>query len=202
MRNLLLINIFGIFGLGARREINFLASSVPVVQVSNAGAKVGRESPTITSQHSFNPPATEQHLQPTQIRSQSPTSNGINLSPDISQVSSDSSQSNDVNSSLNGSLGNEEEWHPDQVETELNCVERGSLFGQEVLVEGGGRCHSGRVCAVGRISHQAIKDGPGGSENVRRWPVWWLVECHVGLLGFPGCQGRCVSWVETMEGVG
>jgi hypothetical protein len=44
MRTLLLINKLGIIDLGARREINFLASDIPVVQVPDAHGEVGRES--------------------------------------------------------------------------------------------------------------------------------------------------------------
>ena len=109
------------------------------------------------------------------------------MSPDVSQVASNSSQSHNINSSLNGSLGDEEERHPDQIEAELDSVECSALLGQEVLVEGGGSCHPGGVCAVGRVTHQAVKNGPGGAENIWRRAVGWLLECHVGLLAFFGC---------------
>ena len=44
MRNLLLINKLGILGLSAGREVNLLAGGVPVVQVSDTSAEVGRKS--------------------------------------------------------------------------------------------------------------------------------------------------------------
>lgn len=44
MRNLLLINKLGILGLSAGREVNLLAGRVPVVQVSDTSAEVGRKS--------------------------------------------------------------------------------------------------------------------------------------------------------------
>lgn len=51
---LLLINILGILGLGAWREIDLLAGNVPVVQVAHTRAEVGREAP-IYSVRNLNP---------------------------------------------------------------------------------------------------------------------------------------------------
>ncbi len=41
---------------------------------------------------------------------------------------------------------------------------------------------------VGCVAHEAIEDGPGRAEDLRWWAVGWLLEGHVGLLGFFCCR--------------
>lgn len=88
--------------------------------------------------------------QPCQIRHQSPRRHFVHLAPDVGQVAGHAGQEDDVGGGFDGPLELEEEWHPDQVQAELDRVEgcallfgsnEGEMFSWVVLgqdVEGGG----------------------------------------------------------------
>ena len=184
----------------SRRSISLLVRKVPAVQVSRAGAQI-RGKP-----------------QPAQIRRQTPRSDGVDAGPDVGQVGRRAGQGDDVGRGLDGPLEAEEEGHPDEVEAELDgeegralLIERETNQSQSVNRwlwswdwdwerEGGGsyfsqrddvgvqRRHARIPGSVGGVSHEAVQDRPDGTEDLRRRSVGRLLERHVRLLGFFGCQ--------------
>jgi hypothetical protein len=110
---LLLINILS--PLPRRTSRNLLIRNIPVIQIPDARAQIRSES------------------KPSEIRHQSPSSNGINLAPDVGQVAGDAGQGNDVDGGFDGSLGDEEERHPEEVEAELYGVEGCALLEENEL---------------------------------------------------------------------
>jgi len=131
--SLLLIHILR--SLSLRTSRNLLIRQIPVVQMSHSSSQISRES------------------QPSQVWSKSPPSNGINLSPYICQVADCACESDDVDESFDGALGDKEEGHPDEIEAQLDGVEGGTLLGEEVGGRGGHGVHAGGVGAVGGVAH-------------------------------------------------
>lgn len=133
---LLLVNKLRI--LGGRRGIHLLILHVPVIQVPDTRTQVRRES------------------QPSEVGDQGSRGDGINLSPYIRQVSSDTSESNDVNGGFDGTFGPEKERHPDQVQAELDGVQRRAVFHGDELFSAGEGGGAGGVGAVGGVAHEAV----------------------------------------------
>lgn len=61
--------------------------------------------------------------EPTQIRSEKPSSNVINLAPDINQISDQSCKCDYVNSGCHRASIGEKERHKELIETQLNSIE-------------------------------------------------------------------------------
>lgn len=126
-----------------------LAREVPSVEVATPSAQVRSKS------------------QPSKVRHKRIARPLINLTPDVDQPSGNTSQSHNIDSSLNRAAKAEEQRHPDQVEAELNGVERCALLGESY----GGRVSAGGAdCpgAVGSVAHEAVEEGPGGAKD----PSW------------------------------
>lgn len=66
--------------------------------------------------------------EPDQVWRHSPCCNFIHLHPNVGEISSDTSQEDDIGCSFNGTLELEEERHPDKVETELDGIQSCSLL--------------------------------------------------------------------------
>lgn len=87
-----------------------LALEVPVVEVASACAEVCCEA------------------EPAKIRRERPAGHLIHLSPNISQVAGDAGQRDDVDRGFDRAVEPEEEWHPDQVQAELDSVQGCALL--------------------------------------------------------------------------
>jgi hypothetical protein len=174
-----LINVEGILPLAGWWEVNLLAGSVPIIEIPNTSAEISSVS------------------QPSQIRSQGPASNRINLAPKVSQITDSTSQSNDISSGFDGTFGNEEEWHPKKVETELDGVERRAVLCCLDYFGGLERREAAVVSAVGGVAHETVEDRPHGTEDLGWWAVWWLLEGHVGLLSWSGYWKGLSDGVDT-----
>lgn len=90
--------------------VALLLLQVPVIQIASANAQVAGKA------------------EPSQVRDQCPGGLLIDLSPDVRQISYSTSQSDDVDRCFDRAVEAEEERHPDQIEAELNSVDRGSLL--------------------------------------------------------------------------
>lgn len=106
------------------------------------------------------------------------------MAPDVGEIAGDAGQGDDVDGGFDGTLGDEEEGHPEEVKAELDGVEGCALFEEDELFGRGEGVHSCAVSAVGGVAHEAVEDGPGGAEDLGWWAIWGLLECHVGFLGF------------------
>lgn len=84
---------------------------IPVVEVSSPGAEICREA------------------QPAQIRKLQQAGRLIDGAPEVRDVAVDADEADNVNRGLDGSLGAEEERHPDEVEGKLDGVEGHGVFG-------------------------------------------------------------------------
>lgn len=126
-----------------------LASEVPVVEVSTASTQVRRES------------------QPAQVGDEGVASSLINLAPDVDEPASEASKGDNISSGFDRAAEAEEQWHPDQVEAELDGVEGGAVSrkGDGIGVGAGGADGPG---AVGGIAHQAVEESPCWAED----PSW------------------------------
>lgn len=100
------------------------------------------------------------------------------------------SQSNNINRSLNRSLGPKEKRHPDQVQPKLNGIKRRSMLSEDLFLSRRKRRHADGIGAVGAISHQAVEESPCRAEDLGRWAVGWLLEGEVGFLSFFCWGGR------------
>jgi len=155
-------------GFRAWREVDLLISSVPVVEIPDTSTEIGG----IT--------------QPSQVWSQSPASNLVDLAPDVGQVSDGTGKCNDVNSGFNWALGDEEERHPEEVETELDSVESRAVLGRLDIVGRLQRREAGAVGAIGGVAHEAVHGNPGWAKGLRWNPVGWLLKSQIGLLSLFG----------------
>lgn len=126
-----------------------LASEIPVVKVSTSSAQVRGEG------------------QPAQVRHEGIASSLIYLAPDVDEPSGETSQRNDIRSGFDGTAEAEEQWHPDQVQAELDGVKSGAVpcEGNSVGVGAGGADGPG---TVGGITHQAVEESPCWAED----PSW------------------------------
>lgn len=149
-----------------------LAPEVPTVQVATASTEVAGKG------------------QPAQVRNEGVASTLIHLAPNVDQPASDTCQSNDVDGGFNGAVEAEEQWHPDQVQAELDRVEGGAV----PCEVDGVRVGAGRAdcpSAVGGVAHEAVENGPGRTEDPR-WGtsgavvVFWLEASLASLwhIGF------------------
>jgi hypothetical protein len=104
----LFVDKLGVLWLVRYRAL--LARKVPVVQVAAPCRQIGCEA------------------KPTEVGSESPCSNLVNLAPDVGKVSGNAGQSDNVDGSGNGTLHGEEEGHPGEVENQLDGVEGCALL--------------------------------------------------------------------------
>ena len=126
-----------------------LASEIPPVEVPTASAQVARES------------------QPAQVRHESIACSLINLTPDVDQPASDTSESHDISGRFNWATEAEEQRHPDQVQAELDRVESGAVLSQgDGRRVGAGGAHS--PSAVSGVAHETVEDRPSRTED----PSW------------------------------
>ena len=115
--SLLLINVLGPLPRGTR--LNLLVRNIPIIQIAHSSAQISSEA------------------QPAEIWCKSPCSDGINLAPDVGEVAGDAGQGDDVDGGFDGTLGDEEERHPEEVEAQLDGVEGCALFEEDELFGGG-----------------------------------------------------------------
>lgn len=125
------------------------------------------------------------------------------MAPDICQVSSDTSQRNDVDRGFNRPLEAKEKRRPDEVEGQLDSVEGGTVLAefsnalrlktptlQRYLCENDlvrvKAVHASCPSSICCISHCSIQAGPYRSED----PWWrskgWLAKVHIRLLSLFG----------------
>lgn len=114
--------------LDRRSLLDLLVGHVPIVEITGAGLVTAlvpfryrrRDVTAYTEVGS--------KAQPAHIWHNTPCSNGVNLRPDICQVTSNTCQSHNVDGGFNGTLETEEKWHPNKVQAKLNCVKGCTLL--------------------------------------------------------------------------
>jgi hypothetical protein len=142
---------------------------VPVIQVAASDTEVGSKA------------------EPTQVRSKKPSTDRIDLAPNVGKIANSTAKSEDVGSCSDWTAHGKVQGSPDQVQGELNAVKGGTLLGESdsLRVDGGG-ASSPRT--VSRVAHGGIECGPYWSENVARWVKRWLLQRPVLLLRVASCK--------------
>ena len=108
-----LIHILRVLVLHVGRHSTLLVFEVPVIQIASAGRYVRSK------------------RKPGHVWCEEEAGNLIYLAPDVSHVPGNTSESNDIDRCLDGSLPAKEERHKKEVEAKLYTVECGSVLGEE-----------------------------------------------------------------------
>lgn len=175
--------------------LEVLVLKAPSVQITSPGAEVSREA------------------QPAEIRHHAVGGDPVDRPPDARQVDVQPQKRDNINGSLDGALQAEEEWHPRQVEAELDGVQRrGVLRVLDQLRRGRQGVEARGYGAVGGVAHQPVEDRPRRAEDIGWWAEGRLLNCVVGLLGLLCCawlservvdqwgRSACCAWRVTYGG--
>ena len=106
----LLLHVLGVRHLPTRWPL--LPGKVPIVQIPRACAQICRKA------------------QRAEVRSECPACNLVYLAPNVGEVAYSACKRNYIDGSFDRSFEAEEEWHPNQVETKLDRVERCAMLEQ------------------------------------------------------------------------
>jgi hypothetical protein len=121
---------------------------------------------------------------PAQVRCEEPSTNRVNLPPNVDEIGESRAKGDDIDRSRNGLTNAKVEGSPHQVQGELNSIKSGSVLhrlsldssrlrmvcsylGQSNGV-GVSRCHSSSVRAIGCVAHCSVEGCPDWSEDVAR----------------------------------
>lgn len=87
-----------------------LLTEIPVVEMSGSNAQIRREA------------------QPSKVRCLAPSCDFVHRTPQVSQITVGTNEGKNIDSGGGGSLGNEKERHPHEVNTKLDSIQSETLF--------------------------------------------------------------------------
>jgi hypothetical protein len=139
-------------------------AEVPVVEIAAADTEVGSEA------------------EPAQIWRKQPSTDWVDLAPDVSQIADGTAKSKNVDSGSNWAAHGKVQWSPNEVQGKLDAVESCTLLGERdsLRIDGSG---TSRPSTVGSVAHGSIQCSPYRSEDVTRRMQRGLLERPVLPLG-------------------